>query len=41
VLTKRFVAIPALAKAVVFLVLLQFVVQVQQSNVQPFIYFQF
>jgi D-alanyl-lipoteichoic acid acyltransferase DltB (MBOAT superfamily) len=40
-LQQRFVAAPVLAKAVVFLLVSQAVVQVQSSDVRPFIYFQF
>ena len=40
-LSQTFVRAPALAKAAVFLLLVQSVVQLQGSNVPPFIYFQF
>jgi len=40
-LAKPFVRAPALVKALVFLVMVQAVLQVQGSEVQPFIYFQF
>jgi D-alanyl-lipoteichoic acid acyltransferase DltB (MBOAT superfamily) len=40
-LEKKFVHAPLLAKAVVFLLVSQAVVQVQSSDVRPFIYFQF